>query len=318
MTQNLYLGADLAPIFTEPDPIAAANVAYQHMVQTNFPARAQAIATEIVAKHPVLVGLQEVALWKLGPDPAHLETTYDFLAILLAALAAQDGDYQAVAIDVDFSGMLPLSHTFTPWASFTQQDVILARTDLPSTLFQVSNPTSQNFAARLPITVLGQTLYIIRGWSTVDAWYRGGEFRFANTHLEAYNETVRTLQAQELISSLTASVLPVVVTGDFNSRPTDSGGPYGMMTAAGFIDSWSASMGTDPGNTSGQPDSLDCSQPSTIDHRIDLIWYEGDDDIGAMRGDVVGEVPSDCTVGTDPPLWPSDHAGVAMTLTIAA
>ena len=61
MTQNLYLGTDLAPIFTAPNlPALFARVgAGWAQVQSNdFPARAQAIANEIAAAKPDLVGLQ--------------------------------------------------------------------------------------------------------------------------------------------------------------------------------------------------------------------------------------------------------------------
>jgi len=94
MTYNLYLGADLAPLFAAPPgpgPVAAAGQVYNQVVQTDFPARAEVIAREIVEESPAVVGLQEVALWQTAPlgDPAALRPAYDFLEILLAELRAR-------------------------------------------------------------------------------------------------------------------------------------------------------------------------------------------------------------------------------------
>ncbi len=124
---------------------------------------------------------------------------------------------------------------------------------------------------------------------------------------------MRDDQAAELLSSLQASPLPVILAGDINSLPSDSAGPYGLFSGAGYVDSWVQAMDGDPGFTAGQPDDLNCMLPSTIDHRVDYILH---DDAPALRavpltGDVVGDSPNDCTA-TDPPLWPSDHAGVVI------
>ena len=69
-TVNLYVGADFAPITTlnpaDPDyPVQlVTSVATIHaiIVASNFPARAAALAQEIVARSPDIVALQEVSL----------------------------------------------------------------------------------------------------------------------------------------------------------------------------------------------------------------------------------------------------------------
>jgi hypothetical protein len=321
MTQNLYLGANLAPLFGQSGAglIVAAAAAYAHVEQTDFPARAQAIAAEIARTSPVVVGLQEVALWQRGPDPQHLTPTYDFLSILLQALADQGLRYRAAAVDVNFSGTLPIALDLTDWASFTDRDAIIVRSDVPSSVLKASNPAAGNYQAKFVVPLGDGYVEIPRGWSTVDVKFRGKSYRFADTHLEAYNSTVRDAQAVELAGMLSASPLPVVLVGDLNSPPDDISGPYGIMAAAGFDDSWIEAMGAAPGWTSGQPDSLDCSAPSTIDHRIDYLLHNDGGYVDAVTGsgDVVGDEPTDCTVGTVPPLWPSDHAGVVITLHIA-
>ena len=321
MTQNLYLGANLVPLFglKGQDLIEAAAKVYAHMEQTNFPARAEAIAREIAQKGgPVAVGLQEVALWQQGPDPAHLEPTYDFLEILLQALADQGLPYRtAVKVD-NFSGALPIRLDLSLWASFTQRDAIIVRSDLPLSMLKASNPTAQNFEASFFVPLGDDLIEVQRGWVTVDVKFRGKTYQVADTHLEAFDSRVRNAQALELRDSLAQSPLPVVLVGDLNSQPDDVTGTYGILADAGFVDSWTETRGNAPGDTSGQPDDLDCSLPSTIDHRIDYVLHDEDGYVDGVvgSGDVVGEEPGDCT-DTDPPLWPSDHAGVVIMLTIA-
>src|SRR5829696_5627095 len=49
-TYNLYLGADLNPLFsatTEQELIQRAGEAYAHVVQTDFPSRAEAVARQL-------------------------------------------------------------------------------------------------------------------------------------------------------------------------------------------------------------------------------------------------------------------------------
>lgn len=321
MTQNLYLGANLQPLFGKSgaDLINEAAKAYAHVVQTNFPARAQAIAREIVQKSPDLVALQEVALWQTGPDPQHLQPGYDFLAILLQALADQGASYQAVAVNVNVSAALPIKLDLSEWASFTDRDAIIARSDLPVSQLKASDPTSQNFQAAITVPIGGQNLRVPRGSSTIDVKYRGKSYLFADTHLEAYSSEVRDLQAEELAGALLAQPLPVVLAGDINSLPDNLSGPYGILARAGFVDSWTQSMDGDPGNTAGQPDDLNCLLPSQIDHRVDYVLHDDDPYVDAVagKGDIVGEEHSDCT-NTDPPLWPSDHAGVSLVLHIAS
>ncbi len=319
MTQNLYLGANLQPLFGKSglDLIRTAAATYAHVVQTDFPDRAQAIAKEIAAKRPEVVGLQEVYLFKRGPDPAHLETTYDFLTILLGALSDHGASYRAVAVGTHFSGALPIGvtadGTLTPWASLTDRDAIIVRTDLPEREFSWSNPAAQNFQRTFDVPLGGSTIHIPRGWTSVDVRFQGRSYRVAETHLEAFSAPVRDDQAAELLSSLQASPLPVILAGDINSLPSDSAGPYGLFSGAGYVDSWVQAMDGDPGFTAGQPDDLDCTLPSTIDHRVDYVLHDDDPALRAVprTGDVVGGSPNDC-MATDPPLWPSDHAGVVI------
>jgi endonuclease/exonuclease/phosphatase family metal-dependent hydrolase len=311
MTQNLYLGANLTPLFgpTGADLVQQAAIAYAHVVQTDFPARAEAIADEIASARPDLVGLQEVALWRTAPlsDPSQMTTTYDFLQILLDALAADGHPYRVVAVNTNFSGMLPIGPATL--ASFTDRDAIIIRADRPR--LHVSNPRSGTYAAGVPVAINGSPITIPRGWSSVDVRVHGLTFRFANTHLEAYSDVIRGLQAGELATTLSGSPHPVVLAGDLNDLPGT--GSVATLQAAGLRDGWIGAMGDVPGYTAGQTDDLD-NVPSTIDHTVDYVMVGRSIHPVRGSGDIVGEELADRTTSG---LWPSDHAGVVLRLRLA-
>ncbi|HXQ57792.1 MAG TPA: endonuclease/exonuclease/phosphatase family protein, partial [Actinomycetes bacterium] len=237
-TYNLYLGADLTPLFSASSPqelVQRAGQIYAHVVKTDFPSRAEAIAKLLAADPPDVAGLQEVSLWETGPISGPLSPSYDFLELLLAALARHGLTYRPVAVNVNFaSDPTPISATTA--ARLTDRDVIIARTDLPSSRLKVSNPESHNFSATLviPSAIPGAELPgPLRGWSAVDVKVRGKTVRFVNTHLEAFSVVVRNQQARELATALAGSAPPVVLVGDRNSQPDDSAGAYGTFAAAG-------------------------------------------------------------------------------------
>src|SRR5688572_18585563 len=77
MTRNMYLGTDFAEIFAAQTPeqlVAEVAEAYADVEASKPAERIAGIADEIQSKSPDLVGLQEVALWRIGapfdPSPA--------------------------------------------------------------------------------------------------------------------------------------------------------------------------------------------------------------------------------------------------------
>ena len=309
-TYNLYLGADFTPLFTatsQEQLVQRAGQVYANVVKTDFPSRAEAVARLLAQDPPDLAGLQEVALWETGPIGGQLSPSYDFLGLLLHALARHGLAYRPVAVNTNFTGSLPISATTA--ARFTDHDVVIARVGRGAP--QVRNPDSHNFAARLviPTAIPGLSFTVLRGWSTVEVKLRGRSVRFANTHLEAFSADVRNAQARELAAALAPSRHPVVLVGDLNSRPDDAAGAYGTFQGAGYADAWVAVHGPEGGFTSGQSELLD-NVPSLIDHRIDYVLYQPGH-VWALAAEVVGEELGDRTPAA---LWPSDHAGVVATL----
>jgi endonuclease/exonuclease/phosphatase family metal-dependent hydrolase len=309
-TYNVYLGADLLPIAsapTEEEATRRAAAVYQQVKRTDFPARAEAIADVIAENPPDVVGLQEVALWKYGPIEGELTTSYDFLQLLLKALAERGLRYLPVATNTNFSAELPVSAVAR--ASFTDRDVIIARANGPKPP-RISHVREQNYTARFVITTPTGRVYVVpRGWSSVDVTVGAGTVRLANTHLEAFSPAIRDAQAIELRTALATSPHPVVLAGDLNSFPQEVAGPYGMFTSTGYADAWVAVHGPAGGFTAGQSANLD-NFPSALDHRVDYVFYQSDE-LQAVAADVIGEEPDDRTPAG---LWPSDHAGVVTGL----
>ena len=147
MSRNLYLGADLAPIFQaiptgNPELIGAAVFeVYGNALNSNIPGRAKAIAQEIASNQPELVGLQEVVVWT-GPAG-----TVDYLQFLLAELEAAGASYEAIAVSEGFAFALPIDANTTIGLEIS--DVILARTDLPTSRLKLSNIQTGQYVARV-------------------------------------------------------------------------------------------------------------------------------------------------------------------------
>jgi hypothetical protein len=325
MTRNLYLGADLAPALTAigtcpfvtpalcQSLVLAANASVFAQVQaTDFPARAQALAVEIDASDPYLVGLQEVALWRSGAigDPAAAATVeYDFLTTLLAKLSVRGLHYAAVSQQQELDFEAPAGAPYVRDFRLTMRDVVLARTDLPRLVFSVSNPLGGNYTTRISVpNPLGGSIDFLRGWASIDVRILGRPvIRFVDTHLEAFNDAVRKGQALELVTSpaLTSS-LAVILTGDLNSDPAGvETGAYDIIAGAGLASTGNAQ------NTCCHDANLLNPAPaltSRIDHVLTRPALFG----GLLTTKLVGVDPANRAPSTAGLLWPSDHAGLVV------
>jgi hypothetical protein len=325
MTRNLFLGGDILSLAQPsplPIPVRTAQL-WAEIQASNFPERAGAIAREFAAASPLLVGLQEVPIYRIDPsgDAAFGGTTQatvvalDFLAILQDSLAALGLDYRVVAVQELTDVELPVLTSAGPPPTFidvryTDREVILARADVPT-----SDPESGVYGARLTTTVGGVTISALRGWVSTEATWGGVTFRFVSTHLETDGAApVQEAQARELLAELAGETLPVILVGDFNSEADRSStATYGILVDdGGFVDVWPEANRRSPGYTSPLPSSL--FGPANLHQRIDLILVRQNATaspragiVGGVHADVVGEEPGDRTASGR---WPSDHAGV--------
>jgi len=324
MTRNLYLGANLdqaiAAIFSGDRQVItdAATATWASVMATNFPERSEVLADEIAHSQPQLVGLQEVSLYRTGPPDAFSENPtpakrvrLDFLEILLQELNERGLHYAPVSVTKNFDVENPgyTSPGVLQDIRLTDRDVILARTDLPSSELKLSNVQAANFYtnASLPIGATGQSVTISRGWGSVDVTTRGHKFRFINTHLEqeGFFEQAQVAQGDEILSGPANTSLPVILVGDFNSRADGTGTPtYSNLTGAGFTDAWSVARPGELGNTFGHEPLLR-NTTVNLTQRIDLVLLRGS--VSAVDADVVGDELGDRTPSG---LWPSDHAGL--------
>ncbi|MFQ5878502.1 MAG: endonuclease/exonuclease/phosphatase family protein [Acidobacteriota bacterium] len=331
LTRNLYVGANIDVILAVQDPFQipfVAAEAWAAVQATDFAARAQALADEVAATRPHLIGLQEVSLFRIqspgdaavgGTTPA-TDVALDFLAILMDALADRGLAYTVAAQSSGFDVELPVvTATGLDDIRLTDSEVILVRSDVG-----VSDVEERNFKENLVVPIPGGApVTVLRGWTALTAEIVGHRLRFVSTHLEPAETGpgIQAAQAAELLEELGDETLPVLLVGDLNSAADGSSTPtYATLLGAGFADVWLDGEPRGVGNTCCQADDLQNPSPELF-QRIDYILLRDPFAVrdghltGATHAQLVGEEPSDRTAAG---LWPSDHAGVHAVLRLPA
>ena len=329
MTRNLYLGGDLFDLLDpscEGDAIVACvgQLYFGSVVPSDIPGRMDAVAAEIEANAPDLVGLQEVSLYRTQTpsdfltghtEPNATNVAYDYLQLLMDALEARGLDYEVAATnenaDVEFPGTID-GTTFTD-IRLTDRDVILKRAGLQTSVIREAN---YDRAFTAIVTVGGIEVAFTRGYSAISVTKDGVDFTFANTHLEVGGAAALAQRAQAGIltsPSVLGDAEPLILVGDFNSNPDPEDDPdqedaYRILTDT-FTDTWARLRSSDPGFTCCQAANLR-NPTSQLSERIDLVFFDGD--VQPVTIGLVGNDPSD---RTSTGVWPSDHAGVVATLT---
>ena len=233
--------------------------------------------------------------------------SFDFLEILLQALAARGLDYSVAAVSENLTiGPLPLllcpGPVGTCLLSLQDRDVILVNND--SRHLHVSHPQSGHYATQEVLTTAVGAIDFHRGWASVDGSFDGERFHFVTTHLEIEGfPAIQEAQAAEVFAGPAHARGSVIAAGDFNSAADGSTTQsYAKLTRSFFDDAWRI-IRHDPGYSCCQNETL--SNPtSTLDTRIDLVLTHG---ARAAEIALVGDVPFQAI----PPLWTSDHAGLA-------
>jgi endonuclease/exonuclease/phosphatase family protein len=328
MTRNLDFGTDLGPIIAATNQfefVTAVAAAYTQARATDFPDRAKAWADEIDHARPDLVGLQEAVLWRtqtpadFSPTPNATTVGADLVGLLLAELRSRGLKYEVVIAQTGFDVEAPgLIAGGLVDVRLTQREVILVR---KSAGLKLTNAQGGQYAAFLTIpTVIGVPVSLPWAWASVDVTLNGRSFRFATTHLDPISGDAQLAQAAEFLAGPGSSALPIVWVGDFNSDADatvitgvpSSTATYGSIIASGFSDTWKAKHPADPGFTCCQATDLRNST-STLTERDDLVLTRGH--FHVARASIVGDETTDRLASG---LWPSDHAGVVVTLDIGA
>ena len=319
MTWNLYYGFDDGPVIAaalsgDPSLVAqAATEAWRQVHATDFHRRVRDIALRVCLEAPDLVGVQEAVRYVQSDATGSIVERLDHLEILVAALRAVGLPYEVVssvdttAVDLpvlDAAGNLTV-------VSLQDRNAILARSRQEGVA--VSNPQSGTYQV-----ILGPPDFpfpLAQGWASVDVEASGRRFRFVTTHLEdasadpAALTPLQEAQALELVNVHLASGLPVVFAGDFNTDGFRRWPTYRLLTRdLGLADAWTDANRGRPGLTWGQsPDLLNPVPRFT--QRLDLVLFSGP--FRVTDADVVGATLLDRVPAG---MWPSDHAGVVVTL----
>jgi hypothetical protein len=293
-----------------------ADTAWKTLESTRFKERAQAIANQIAIEQPHVIGLQEVALFRVqspgdrmggGLEPAET-VVLDFEAILLSELSARGLDYRVVSRVENADVEVPRANATRDDVRLTDHDVILARGDVEADPSMLGNYGTM---LTVPFPDGISSVNVNRGYAMANVRWMGQDLSFVNSHLEISSfEAIQRQQASELMEILGNPSIPTILVGDFNSSP-DSGqkSSYRIITQAGFRDVWNDRLDKQAsGFTCCQNENLANKTPN-LKERIDLIltkntgtWLAKDVDVR-----VVGAKPESLTPGG---LWPSDHAAV--------
>lgn len=332
MTRNVYHGVDAEfaqVIGASPDQFLSKVAAvYNGYQQRNFPERADALAEEIKATHPDVVGLQEAIKVRTdrppnGTTPPNAEqVSLDYLQILLDKLQDRGLHYEPVVQRDNFDIEAPADENSDRIPDFelrhTDRVAMLVRTDPDLTVLRTNSGHFQKNCTLRTRAAGGIT--ILRGWTSVDLSIRGKAVRLINTHLDGdcadADPTIQLAQAQEILQGPVKEArdqgLPVILLGDLNSKADGSGTQtYAelLKPKVGFVDAWTAG-GSGKGLTCCQDDFL--LNTTAFQDRRDYVLF-GRGPFQVINAQLVGADPITTPSGLR---WPSDHAGVVARLNL--
>jgi endonuclease/exonuclease/phosphatase family metal-dependent hydrolase len=152
----------------------------------------------------------------------------------------------------------------------------------------------------------------------VDTTFKGKRFRFVDTHLESEVPPTRLQQAVELASK--SGPLGVkgqkILVGDFNSDPKgriDAADAYKAIIRTGFQDAWTKA-GKGLGLSAGALNNELLRSPIPLRYRERIDDSFAKPHLRVLKATQLGLKPADRTPSG---LWPSDHAGLAVTYRLA-
>jgi hypothetical protein len=322
MTYNVYVGTEYAGMTSSSlDDFLQAATNLVLDVRASDPAgRALAVARQIAVHSPHLVSLQEVFTLSTGLSRDDLTLEYDYLELILQALADLGMQYAPVASLTTWDATVPSSLGL--YVRNTWRVALLARADLKAEHLVLTNVQSATWPVAYTLRVSLRALDgradlcpvalssdgrcrmpMPRGWISADVVYRGDWFRFIGAHLDSASPVFEVPQGLELLNGPANTALPVVVAADLNCDCSDSGDPFYEtcvnFSDYGFTDAWTVARPWEPGYTVGEIPNLT--------GRSDYVMVRGPLEVSAAA--IVGKEPADMTTTG---LYPSDHAGVVV------
>lgn len=293
-------------------------------------------------------GELEVADPTLIAVPNAETVDFDFLKMLRRALRQEGSPYRAISVNTLSDVEAPSWPGQTPTVEardirLTMRDVILKRV---GSGVKVLRHRERDYSTNFQIPPLaGKSLDFTRGYQWVDAKIRGKKFRFINTHLEAFSSNIAYAQMKEMLEGPASKARTTIIACDCNSDPLNQSvktsigdtlphsEPYWLATGKhAYFDTWLQRKPARLGWTSGLNETVD--EPANAEgwpvqnagtenekiswtHRIDLILARRADGrpLKVTRAQATGrKVDSRHLAGEDTGLWPSDHAGVVISL----
>lgn len=322
MYHNVYVGTGFSSFLNAlaMDPTTAPFVAaglLEALKATDPEARMKAIADEITAQNPAIVGLGEVEKVLSGPFDLTAPSTvveFDFLKTLMDALDANGCDYRIVSQVENSDVETPVTAdgvTFTD-IRLIDRDVVLVRNDV-----KVIGNVEEVLLTPFVTTLGAATLERPRHFQKLLAKLPDGTtFTFFNTHLESRfdevgfsngNQDAQTVQTAELIEAISSVEGRVVLVGDINSDGNVGEDNYNAFINSGLVDAFP--MMSAP--TCCQDSAL-LNEESRLFERVDVIMSKG---FRSIKSDTVLDDPSErIALENGSTVWPSDHAAVVATL----
>lgn len=326
MTRNLYVGVDLFELVEAEDLDDVRTIAGRLLEDARahpYRARAGALAEEVRAVAPDVVGVQEAALIRTrepsefdgAHDPGASDVEVDLLELLVSELDALGLDYEVAAETVTNDVEVPAD------LDGGDREVDVRLTDRTAVLVRQGVETgathADRFDAALEIPLETVSFSLRRGYSGVDVTIDGRPVTVATTHLESVSPAVRRDQARELLEVL-PSDRPVVLAGDVNSGPGRLSDTYEILLES-FEDAHAAvSPDAEAATCCYDADLRD--DTGELSRRLDVVLYRGGlEAVEVHRVGVGADDRASASVdGESVRLWPSDHAGVVASFELAA
>lgn len=373
MSRNLYLGADVGvALELIPDFSAAAQFMWEQVAATDFAKRAPALAKEAIDADADVIGLQEATNWYCKKNLWSKKiVVFNFTELFLKATKDAGHEYVlahkagATALNIGYSipaipylTMVKDPKVFQPLfgsdraaCGFEIGDAIAVKRQLAGRILKVGNSEYE-----VSYSIVPKLMTIYRGYTWIDLQFNGSKVRIVSTHLESLWDADKVpnaaRQAEQLITDLSKTKMPLIVMGDFNSDPRDprpdkesnSGGQpeagkscpaqvtqptvatarygcnaYWLMQKAGFTDVGPNSL--DPLNyTWGMDALLQGADPDRLKAAKAIGNSAGFTDrldyIFIQNGAKAGSAR---VIGSSPYIsgaWASDHAGLVAEVTL--